>query len=144
MEHLTQDCAFCRILRGEIPASLVAETEYAVAFMDLNQPTPGHVLVIPRAHIENIYDLDAETGAAVFDLTLGMAKAVKRALQPDGLDLFQANERAGQQSVLHFHIHIIARYAGDRDRIHLSWSNDLAPKSELDAMAATIRAAMRG
>ena len=142
MAHPTQNCIFCRILRGEVPASIIIETAQAVAFADINQPTPGHVLVIPRAHIENIYNLDAQTGAEVFNLTMDVAKAVKRALQPDGLDLFQANERAGQQSVFHFHIHIIARYAGDRDRIRFAWDDNLAPKSELDELAETIRAAM--
>ena len=112
MAHPAQNCIFCRILRGEAPASIIVETAQAVAFADINQPTPGHVLVIPRVHIENIYDLDAQTGAEVFNLTMDVAKAVKRALQPDGLDLFQANERAGQQSVFHFHIHIIAALCG--------------------------------
>jgi histidine triad (HIT) family protein len=142
VKHPAKSCVFCRILRGEVPASIIIETTQAMALMDINQPMPGHVLVIPRAHIENIYDLDPQTGTEVFDLTLGVAKAVKRALQPDGLDLFQANERAGQQSVFHFHMHIIARYVGDRDRIRFSWEDDLAPKSQLDQLAGAIRSAI--
>jgi histidine triad (HIT) family protein len=133
------DCIFCRIAAGEAEASMVAETPEALAFMDVNQPTPGHVLVIPRAHIRDIYALDPETGAAVFKLTIEVAKAVKQAMNADGLTLVQANERAGQQEVFHFHMHIIARFAGDRDRVRFGWRADLPARTELDLMAEVIR-----
>jgi histidine triad (HIT) family protein len=139
---LDETCIFCRIVSGKAPASIVAETARAVAFMDVNQPTPGHVLVVPRDHLVYLYDLDAETGAEVFRLTTDLARAVKRALKPDGMNLIQANEAAGQQEVFHFHMHIIARYAGDRDRIRLGWRTDLSSRSELDDMAAAIRSAL--
>ncbi len=139
---MSDDCIFCRIVAGKAPASIVAETADALAFMDINQPTPGHVLVIPKAHIENIYGLDEATTAAVFGLTVQVAKAVKAALRPDGLDLIQANERAGQQEVFHFHVHVVARYIGDRDRFHLGWRPNLPPRAELDRLAAEIKAQM--
>lgn len=139
---MSDDCIFCRIVAGKAPASIVAETADALAFMDINQPTPGHVLIIPKAHIENIYGLDEATTAAVFGLTVQVAKAVKAALRPDGLDLIQANERAGQQEVFHFHVHVVARYTGDRDRFHLGWRPNLPPRAELDRLAAEIRAQM--
>jgi histidine triad (HIT) family protein len=135
-------CAFCRVVSGDMPASIVAETNHAMAFMDINQPTPGHVLIIPRDHFVYLYDLDSKTSAELFGLTLDIAKAVKRSLKPDGLNLFLANEAAGQQSVFHCHMHVIARYDGDRDRIRFGWRNDLASRSELDDMAATIRSAL--
>lgn len=137
-------CIFCRIVRGEAPASIIAETAQAVAFMDVNQPTPGHVLVIPRDHLVYLYDLDAATATGVFGLTTEVAKAVKHSLQPDGLNLFQANEVAGQQEVWHLHVHIVARYTGDRDRIRFGWRTELPPRSELDHLAKTIRSAMPG
>jgi histidine triad (HIT) family protein len=112
--------------------------------MDINQPTPGHVLVIPRAHIRDIYALDPEIGAEVFRLTLAVAKAVKAAVRADGLNLVQANERAGQQDVFHFHMHIIARFEGDRDRIRFGWHPNLPPRDELDRLAAEIKEQMRG
>jgi histidine triad (HIT) family protein len=133
------DCIFCRIVRGEAPASTIAETPLALAFMDVNQPVPGHVLVVPRAHVRDLYELDSATGAAVFDLTLQTAKAVKRALRADGLNLVQSNEPAGQQEVFHLHFHVLARFAGDRDRIRLGWRSDLAPRGELDRLAEIIR-----
>jgi histidine triad (HIT) family protein len=139
---MTEDCIFCRISAGTTPASLVAETPDALAFMDINQPTPGHVLVIPRVHVQDIYELDEELAASVFKLTVQVAKAVKLALAPDGLDLLQANEGAGQQSVFHFHMHIVARYLGDRDRIRLGWQTNLPALAELERLAAEIRAAL--
>ena len=88
------------------------------------------------------YELDDEVAAAVFRLTVQVAKAVKLALAPDGLNLLQANERAGQQVVFHFHMHIMARYVGDRDRIRLGWQNNHPALAELDRLAAEIRAAL--
>lgn len=134
------ECIFCRIVQGEAPASVVAETAGALAFMDIDQPVPGHVLVIPKTHIRDIYALDAATAAEVFALTVAVAKAVKAALQPDGLNLIQANERAGQQEVFHFHMHVVARYAGDRDKVRLGWQPHLPARAELEELAARIRA----
>jgi histidine triad (HIT) family protein len=139
---MSDECIFCRIAAGAAPASIVAETSDVLAFMDINQPTPGHVLVIPRAHVRDIYEMDPETAASLFRLTVHVAKAAKRGLALDGLTLIQANERAGQQHVFHFHMHIVARYLGDGDRIHLGWKTNLPPPPELDRLAAAIRAAL--
>ena len=136
---MPDDCIFCRIVAGAAPVSLVAATTDALAFMDIDQPTPGHVLVIPKVHVRDIYGLDDGTADAVFRLTVQVARAVKAALRPDGLNLVQANERAGQQDVFHFHVHIVARYTGDRDRIRFGWQNTLPPREELDRLAAQIR-----
>lgn len=138
-------CIFCLIVARQAPASIVAETSEALAFMDVNQPTPGHVLVVPKAHftdIYDIYDLDAAAASAVFELTMQVARAVKTALKPDGVNLYQANGRAAGQDVFHFHMHVVARYAGDRERIRLFWQPNLPPRTELDRLAAQIREAM--
>lgn len=140
--EMTEDCIFCRISNGVASANIVAQTSDALAFMDINQPTPGHVLVIPRVHVQYIYELDEELAASVFKLTVQVAKAVKLALAPDGLDLLQANESAGQQQVFHFHMHIVARYLGDRDRIRLGWQSNFPTPAELERLAAEIRAAL--
>ncbi len=136
---MPEDCIFCRIVAGEAPASIVAETPDALAFMDINQATDGHVLIIPKIHIQNVYELDANTADAVFRLTVNVAKAVKAALNCDGLNILQANERAGQQQVFHLHVHVVARYQGDRDRIHFGWQPIHPPAAELDRLAEAIR-----
>jgi histidine triad (HIT) family protein len=140
---MPDDCIFCRIVERQAPASIVAETDGALAFMDINQATDGHVLIIPKKHIVDIYGLDGETADAVFRLTVQVAKAVKTALRPDGLNLLQANEPAGQQEVFHFHNHVIARYHGDRDRIRFGWKAEFPPRSHLDALAESIAGALR-
>lgn len=139
---MPEECIFCRIVARQAPASIVAETEDALAFMDINQATDGHVLIIPKQHVENIYELDEATADAVFRLTVAVAKAVKAALKPDGLNLLQANEPAGQQEVFHFHNHVIARYHGDRDRIRFGWKAEFPPRAHLDTLAETIATAM--
>jgi histidine triad (HIT) family protein len=141
-QELLDNCVFCRIAQGRTPASIVAESAEALAFMDINQPTPGHVLIIPRAHLKDIYEVGDGTAASLFQLTVRVAKAVKVALHPDGLDLLQANERAGQQHVFHFHIHIVARYEGDRDRIWQGWQSNLPDHGELEQLAARISSAL--
>jgi histidine triad (HIT) family protein len=125
-----------------MPASIVAETPDALAFMDINQPTPGHVLVIPRAHVRDIYELDETIADAVFRLTVRVTKAIKTALKVDGVNLYQANGRAAGQDVFHFHLHVVARYQGDRDRIRVFWQPNLPPRAELDRLAAQIRTAL--
>ncbi len=139
---MPEDCIFCRIAARRAPASIVAETAGALAFMDINQATDGHVLIIPKVHVPDVYDIDQETSDAVFRLTVEIAKAVKAALYCDGLNLLQANERAGQQEVFHFHVHVVARYRGDRDRIHFGWQPVHPPRAELDRLAEAIRQKM--
>jgi histidine triad (HIT) family protein len=140
---LNEDCIFCRIAARQAPASIVAETDDALAFMDINQATDGHVLIIPRKHVPDIYTLDEATADAVFRLTVKVAKAVKLALRPDGLNLLQANEPAGQQEVFHFHNHVLARYEGDRDRVRFGWKGVFPLRAELDALASAIASGLR-
>jgi histidine triad (HIT) family protein len=137
------NCVFCQIANGAAPASIVAETPQAMAFMDINQPVPGKVLVIPRTHVPDVYSLDLDTATAVFRLTVQVAQAVKTALQPDGLNLFQSNEAAAGQDVFHFHMHIMARYRGDHDRVRVALARHLPPRTELDQLAAQIRRHLR-
>ncbi|MBM4464424.1 MAG: HIT family protein [Chloroflexi bacterium] len=111
------DCIFCAIIEGRAPAEVVFEDEETLAFMDINPANPGHTLVIPKRHVRNIYDLDEQTAAAVMRATVRVAQAIKRALQPAGMNLVQSNERAGGQEIFHIHIHIIPRWYGDGLRL---------------------------
>ncbi len=139
---MSDHCIFCRIVAGEAPASIVAETSKALAFMDINQPMDGHVLIVPKLHVENIYGLDEATANAVFRLTVTIAKAVKAGLRCDGINLWQSNEPAAQQEVFHLHMHVIARYQGDRDRIRMGWTPVLPSQAELGRLAEAIRREM--
>jgi histidine triad (HIT) family protein len=110
-------CIFCDIIESRASAEVVFEDEETLAFMDINPANPGHTLVIPRRHVRDIYELDDEAAAAVMKATVRVARAIKRALQPDGMNLVQSNERAASQEIFHFHVHVIPRWYGDGLRL---------------------------
>ena len=110
-------CVFCDIIEGRAPADVVSEDGETLAFMDINPANPGHTLVIPKQHARDVYELDEETAAAVMVTAVRVARAIRVALQPDGMNLVQSNERAGGQEIFHFHMHIIPRWYGDGLRL---------------------------
>jgi len=107
------DCIFCRILKGEIPALKLAETEDTLAFMDINPVSPGHCLVIPKNHHVNVLDCPPTLFSKVMAEAQKLAVQVKENLGCDGINLVSASGKAAQQSVFHLHFHIIPRWAGD-------------------------------
>jgi histidine triad (HIT) family protein len=109
---------FAKILRGEVPAYRVYEDERTLAFLDVMPQADGHTLVLPKAPVENLFDLDPEMAAAVIRTVQTVARAVRKAFQPDGITLIQYNGAAAGQSVFHFHMHIVPRYAGQALRSH--------------------------
>ena len=133
-------CIFCEIAAGRAPASLVYEDDDVYAMMSLEQPNAGKALVIPRAHVESLYDLDDATAAAVMRATVRVARAIRAATGCPGLNLVQSNGRAGQQHVWHLHMHLVPRFVGDG--ILLRWDNTIQPREALDRLAAEIRAKM--
>jgi histidine triad (HIT) family protein len=111
---VSSGCLFCRIVVGEEQAERVDEDELTLAFMDAFPASDGHVLVIPKRHLETIYDLQQPEADAVWRTTIRLARAIRSRLRPDGLTLRQANGRLGGQHIMHFHMHLIPRYtAGD-------------------------------
>ncbi|MCA1624217.1 MAG: HIT family protein [Acidobacteria bacterium] len=135
------DCIFCKISNGQAPASFVYEDEYVFGIMSLDQPNPYKVLVIPRVHIENIYDLSESEAARIFQVTVKVARAIREASGCDGLNLVQSNGRAGQQEVFHFHLHLIPRFLGDD--IFLKWQYTQIERDELNRMAEEIHSKAR-
>ncbi len=131
------NCVFCSIVAGATPAAVVYEDDDTVAFMDINPVSRGHVLVVTKDHYRNLYDIDSEAAAAVMRTAVRVARAVRAALQPDGMNLFQSNERAAFQSVFHFHVHIIPRWIGDE--LRLPPRVQRAEVSVLQEIAASIR-----
>lgn len=131
------DCIFCSIVAGDIPATIVYEDEDVLAFMDIAPANPGHTLIIPKQHYRNIYDMPAEVGGKIMQAAVSLANAIRTALNPDGLNLFQSNEAAGFQTVFHFHLHLIPRWEGDP--IRLPWRPSEADMEEIGNIAAKIR-----
>jgi histidine triad (HIT) family protein len=134
------DCIFCRIMAGEIPATKVHEDDLTLAFMDIGQVNPGHVLVAVKPHVENIFGLDDALAAAAFQTTARVARAVGKAFVPQGVTVYQANGAAAGQTVFHFHLHIVPRY--DKDGMELIWPAKNPPREQLEANAARIRSAL--
>jgi histidine triad (HIT) family protein len=134
------DCIFCKIMAGQVASTKVHEDELTLAFMDIGQVNPGHVLVAVKPHVENIYGLDDKLAAAVFQATARLARAVKQAFAPQGVTLYQANGAAAGQTVFHFHLHIVPRH--DKDGMNLTWPAKNPPRDLLETNAAKIRAAL--
>ena len=107
------DCLFCKIARGRIPSHRVHEDALTLAFMDVDQVTPGHVIVAIRPHLETIGDLSPTQAAAAFRTVRRVARAVKTAFNPEGLTIVQTSGTAGWQTVPHFHLHVLPRYVND-------------------------------
>ena len=134
------DCIFCAIVAGEIPAFKVSEDEHVFAFMDIAPANPGHTLVIPKQHYRNIFDMPPEVGGKIMQAAIPIANAIRAALNPDGLNLFQSNEAAGFQTVFHFHLHLIPRW--EDDPIRLPWRPSEGDMEEISKIAAKIREAL--
>lgn len=132
------DCVFCKIVAKQIPATLVHEDEHTLAFMDIGQVNPGHVLVAVKKHAENIFALDEVQAAAVFRAAGKLSRAIRDAFSPDGLSVYQANGKAAGQTVFHFHVHLVPRHEGDG--MQLTWPVKNPPREKLVENAAKIRA----
>ena len=134
------DCVFCRIVAREIPATVVHEDEHTLAFMDLGQVNPGHVLVAVKAHAENLYALTDGQAGAVLRSAARVARAIRDAFGPQGLSVYQANGKAAGQTVFHYHVHLVPRYEGDG--MALTWPVKNPAREKLEEAAAKIRASM--
>ena len=133
-------CVFCRIVGRQIPAAVVHEDGDTLAFMDLGQVNPGHVLVAAKDHVENVFDLEPAQASALAGTMVRVARAIRAAFSPHGLSVYQANGKAAGQTVFHYHLHLVPRYEGDG--MALSWPVKNPPREELEAYAARIRASL--
>lgn len=110
---MNDTCLFCKIIKGEIPAYKVYEDSETMAFLDINPNNPGHTLVVPRDHFENIYSIPDEALCRLMISVRKIALAIKNGLDVDGINIAMNNERAAGQIIDHAHIHIIPRTEGD-------------------------------
>jgi histidine triad (HIT) family protein len=130
---------FAKILRGEIPAFKVFESDTALAFMDAMPQSDGHTLVIPKTNARNFFDIEPQALADLIKETQHVAKAVRKAFNPDGMRIIQFNEPAAGQTVFHIHFHIVPYYEGREVKSH---GRDWADKALLAQHAERIRAAL--
>jgi histidine triad (HIT) family protein len=131
-------CLFCKIVAGDLPATVVFEDERTLAFMDINPGTRGHLLVIPRAHAADLLEIDEEDLAACALTAQRMARRVKERLDADGVNLVNSCGSAAWQTVFHFHLHVIPRYKGDP--LRLPWQPAPGDRDEIAAAARALSA----
>lgn len=138
------DCIFCRIVAGEAPASVIYQDEQVMSFLTIGPVNPGHAMVIPKAHLALLADMDETTGRRLFSVTSRVAQAIRDAgVRCEGINLFLADGEAAFQEVPHLHMHVFPRFRGDPFKLLADWSIK-PPRSELDAIAALIRQAYAG
>jgi histidine triad (HIT) family protein len=132
-----EDCIFCQIVAGEVPAEKVDEDEHTVAFMDLNPWTRGHALVIPRRHSPNLYEIEDDDLRHTAFAARRLARRMRERLGCDGVNVLNAAEPAAWQTVFHFHLHVIPRY--EDDSLELPTRPQEAEADELAAVAGDLR-----
>ncbi|HEX5225182.1 MAG TPA: HIT family protein [Solirubrobacteraceae bacterium] len=134
---MAEDCVFCAILAGELPAAIVDEDESTISFMDIAPATRGHALVIPRRHAPDLLSVSADDLGAVAVAAQRLAGRAKERLGADGVNLLNACGPAAWQTVFHFHVHVIPRYSGDP--LRLPWVPAQGDPGEIAAAAQELR-----
>lgn len=138
----TDDCVFCRLIAGELEASVVHADEQTVGLMDIQPVTPGHVLIMPRLHSTSLLDLPPDDGAQIFRIAQSAAAALRHSgLRCEGVNLLLADGAAAGQDVFHLHLHVFPRFEGDGFGLRLPPDYAVRPRSELDAAASALREA---
>ena len=133
-------CWACRVLAGEPVGTIVSQSAGVAILVNPFPLTAGHVLVVPRRHIENVYALPDEIAGPVLSAASRAARAIKRTYAAEGVTLRQNNEPASDQHLFHFHLHVIPRFRGDSERF--AASPVLASRAEQEAVAERLRAAL--
>jgi histidine triad (HIT) family protein len=131
------DCIFCKIIAGELPAHIVDQDERTIAFMDISPATRGHALVVPRRHARDLLEIEREDLEATILAAQRLAVTVSDRLGADGVNLLNSCGSAAWQTVFHFHVHVIPRYAGDP--LRLPWTPAPGDADEIAKTAQALR-----
>ena len=130
-------CLFCGIVAGKVPAEIVDSDEHTVAFMDINPATRGHALVVPRTHAANLLEISDEDLERTTLAARRLARRMQEILTPDGFNILNSCGPAAWQTVFHFHIHVVPRY--DDDPLKLPWIPREGDQQKIAAIAAQLR-----
>lgn len=131
------DCIFCKLANGDIPTNALYEDDLVKAIFDLSPASEGHIIILTKEHFDNLFSLDDETASHLFKVAKKLAKAIKEALNCDGINILQNNGEIAGQTVFHFHLHIIPRYVGDN--IKIGWSQGKVSEDEIKKLANQIQ-----
>lgn len=134
-----ESCIFCKILAGEIPSVSVYEDECFRAILDVSPAARGHVIILPKEHAADIFELSEETASKLMPVAKKIAEAVKKATGCEGINILQNNGAAAGQTVFHLHVHIIPRY--EKDTVSIGWKPGETP-ADMETIAEEIRAGL--
>ena len=137
---MQSNCIFCKIIAGEIPSATVYEDEGFKAIIDISPAAKGHIIILPKKHSANLFELDEDTAAKALLVAQKLAIALKKELGCDGVNLLQNNGEAAGQTIFHFHIHLIPRYDGDH--VDMTWTHGKYEDGEAATLAARIAAGL--
>ena len=132
-----EDCIFCKIANGEIPSATIFEDRDFRVMLDIGTATRGHVLILTKEHYDNIYEIDAETAGKLFSLASVIARAMKKVLNCDGMNILQNNGTVAGQTVFHFHLHLIPRYEGDQ--VQVTWPQGSITEEEKEELVKSMK-----
>lgn len=132
-----ENCIFCKILAGEIPSTAVYEDDDFKAILDVNPAARGHVIILPKNHAANIYELPDEDASKIMIVAKKIATAIEKTYHCDGVNILQNNGEAAGQTVFHLHVHVIPRFKGDT--VNIGWKQGDMPE-DLDAICKEIQA----
>jgi histidine triad (HIT) family protein len=118
MNMRKEDCIFCKLANGDIPTRTVYEDEEFRVILDMAPISRGHSLILPKAHMTDIYELSADPAQRILPLAQKMAIHLRSKLGCDGLNLLQNNGESAGQTISHFHLHMIPRYGGEGNTLH--------------------------
>ena len=130
------DCIFCKLANGVIPTNSLYEDHVVKVIFDAGPASLGHVLILPKEHFDNVYALDDDTAAHVFQVAVKVAKALKEGLNLEGLNIVQNNGEIAGQTVFHFHMHIIPRYKGDT--VNVGWKPGEVTDEEIEKIKSLV------
>ncbi len=137
---MKDDCIFCKIAGGIIPANALYEDDDFKVIFDLGPASKGHVLILPKEHFDNVFEMTDEYAAKVFVLAKKVATAIKKTFNCDGVNILQNNGVAAGQTVFHFHMHIIPRYEGDG--VTVGWNPGSISPEQIAEYVEQVRANM--
>ena len=131
------DCVFCKIVSGQLPATKIYEDEVTLAFLDVGPISDGHTLVVPKRHFEKLHDCPADLLGQICGCLGKIADAVSAAMNSDGYNMLCNNGRAAGQLVEHLHFHIVPRSTGDG--VFQRWPSHKYPEGRMNEVAERIR-----
>lgn len=133
-----ENCIFCKIASGEIPATTLYEDQDFRVILDLGPASKGHALILPKEHYANIYEIPEELAAKAMILAKKMAGVLTQALKCDGFNIVQNNGEPAGQTVFHFHMHLIPRYEGDD--VGLTWNPGSLTEEDKEEILSKVKA----